>query len=354
MPDDRPDYKVYRSRPGFLSRFRRPGHLARLDRREPWDDPGATPPRPRRDVRRALRPGRLLRIAVLALVAWIALSGVVFLVSAQLQRRDSEALDRALSSGGSLLTGSTILVLGSDARPEELAEPGSGGAPRADSIMLMRASFGRVRRVSVLRDSFAAIPGDGSQKINAAYAIGGAPLAVETVEDFVGHGLGINHVIEVSFGDFAALIDAMGGIDVTLRRCISSDPFGGRRFRLRRGEHRLDGRQALAFARVRKNRCSPNEDDRARARRQQQVMSAIRARLLSPAGFIRLPWVSWQAPRTLRTDMGGPGLIGLTADVVTGGSGRIRVLEPSGPGPAGSLTVSEEAKARAARYLRGR
>ena len=351
MPDDRPDYKVYRSRPGVLSRLRRPGGSARHD---PWRGGDTPPPRPRRAGRRPLRPWRVIRWLVLALLGWVVLSGAIFLVSAELQRRDTEALDRALSGGGSLLTGTTILVLGSDARPEELAEPGSGGAPRADSMMLIRASFGRVRRVSVLRDSLATIPGDGTQKINAAYAIGGPALAVETVEDFVGHDLRVNHVIEVSFGDFAALVDAMGGIDVTLRRCISSEPFGGRRFRLRRGEHHLDGRQALAFARVRKNRCSPNEDDRARARRQQQVLSAIRARLLSPAGFVRLPWVSWQAPRTLGTDMGGLGLIGLTADVVTGGSGRTRVLEPSGPGPGGSLLVSEEAKSRAARYLRGR
>jgi LCP family protein required for cell wall assembly len=275
-------------------------------------------------------------------------------VSAQLQRRASEATQRALSDGGSTLTGSTILVLGSDARPQELAEPGSGGRPRADSILLVRAGFGRVRRISVLRDSLASIPGDGTQKINAAYAIGGPALAIETVRSFVGHGLAINHVVEVSFGDFAALVDALGGIDVTLRRCVSSEPFGGRTFRLRRGEHHLNGRQALAFARVRKNRCSPGEDDRARARRQQQVLSAIRARLLSPAGFVRMPLVAWQAPRTLRTDMAGPGLIGLAVAVVTGGSGATRVLEPSGPGPGGSLLVSDEAKARAVRYLRGR
>jgi hypothetical protein len=79
-----------------------------------------------------------------------------------------------------------------------------------------------------------------------------------------------------------------------------------------------------------------------------------RARLLSPAGFARMPLVAWQAPRTLRTDMAGPGLIGLAVAVVTGGSGATRVLEPSGPGPGGSLLVSDEAKARAARYLRGR
>ena len=253
MPDDRPEYKVYRSRPRILRPLRR-SDLRRPDRPERLD--GGPPPR-RPDLRRSLRPGRLLRILLLALLGWVLVSGVIFFVSAELQRRSTEATQRVLSDGGSFLTGSTILVLGSDARPEELAEPGSGGAPRADSIMLLRAGFGRVRRVSVLRDSYAQIPGHGTQKINAAYAIGGPSLAVETVEGFVGHGLRVNHLVEVSFGDFAALVDALGGIDVTLRRCVSSDPFGGRRFRLRRGEHHLNGRQALAFARVRKNRVLP-------------------------------------------------------------------------------------------------
>jgi LCP family protein required for cell wall assembly len=353
MPEDRPEYKVYRSRPGVLSRLR-PGHeLERLRRGESGDRSPVEEPGRRR--RAPLTPGRLLRWLTLAVLGWILLSGAVFFVSAQIQQRSTEATQRALADGGSLLTGSNILVLGSDARPEGSQEPGAAGAPaRADSILLMRASFGRVRRVSILRDSLAQIPGHGQQKINAAYAIGGPALAIETVEGFIDNGLAIHHVMEVSFQDFPALIDALGGIDVTLRRCISSQPFGGRRFRLRRGEHHLNGRQALAFARVRKNSCSPDEDDRARARRQQQVMSAIRSRALSPAGFLRLPLVSWQVPRTLRTDMAGPGLLGLALDVVTGGAGQTRVLEPSGEGPGGSLIVPDVNRSRAARYLRGR
>ncbi|MBA2793978.1 MAG: LCP family protein, partial [Thermoleophilaceae bacterium] len=207
---------------------------------------------------------------------------------------------------------------------------------------------------SVLRDSYATIPGQGQQKINAAYALGGPALQIRTVEAFIGGGLEIDHVIEVSFADFPRFIDSLGGIDVTLRRCISSEAFSGRPVRLRRGEHHLNGRQALAFARVRKNRCSPNEDDRARARRQQQVMAAIRSRLLSPAAFIRAPWVAWQAPRTLRTDLAGPGLLGLFLDVVTGGAGTTRVLRPSADGPGGSLIVSEGERRRAARYLGAR
>ena len=350
MPDDRPEYKVYRSRPGVLSKLRGSDDLERL-RRRPSHDDGADADRGR-DMRGALRPGRLLRIAFLAVLGWLLLSLAVFMLSAQLASGTSPGVERALGGNGSFFTGTNVLVLGSDKRPKDLAEPGSEGQPgRADSILLLRTSVGQVRRLSVLRDSYANIPGQGQQKINAAYAFGGPALQIRTVEDFIGGGLEIDHVIEVSFADFPRFIDSLGGIDVTLRRCISSQPFGGRPFRLRRGEHHLNGRQALAFARVRKNRCSPNEDDRARARRQQQVMAAIRSRLLSPAAFVRLPWVAWQAPRTLRTDLAGPGLLGLFLDVVTGGSGSTRVLRPSADGPGGSLIVSEAERARAARYL---
>jgi anionic cell wall polymer biosynthesis LytR-Cps2A-Psr (LCP) family protein len=131
----------------------------------------------------------------------------------------------------------------------------------------------------------------------------------------------------VSFEDFPDFIDALGGIDVELENCIRSNSFGGRRVRLGKGEHHLNGKQALAFARVRKNECNLTEDDRARAARQQQVMSAIRSRMLSPTTFFRLPLVSWEAPRTIRSDLKGPGLLALFADVMTGGSGETNVLK---------------------------
>jgi LCP family protein required for cell wall assembly len=289
----------------------------------------------------------VLKWVAIAAFAWVAFSYAVFLVSAQLTEGVSDEAEEALSSGGSLATGSTILVLGSDERPEGSLEPGAGGPGRADSILLLRVSLGQVRRLSILRDSLAEIPGHQPQKINAAYAIGGAPLMIETVEAFLGNGLEVNHVVEISFEDFPDMINALGGIDVTIDRCIRSQPFGDRVFRLRRGTHRLTGRQALAFARVRRNFCSPNEDDRARARRQQQVLEAIRSRFLSPSTFLRLPLVSWQAPRAIRSDLKGPGLTGLFSDLLIGGTGKTRVLEPSGAGPGGSLIVSEQEKAEA-------
>jgi LCP family protein required for cell wall assembly len=214
----------------------------------------------------------------------------------------------------------------------------------------MHVAFGSVRKVSILRDSQANIPGHGVQKINAAYALGGAGLTIQTVEQFMGNGLKINHVLEINFENFPKLIDAMGGITVNLKRCIHSNRFGGRVLILHRGEQHLTGHQALQYSRVRENKCAPNEDDRARAKRQQQVLSAIRSRLLSPAAFVRLPWISWAAPRTVRSDMRGPGLSALFLDLVTGGGGRAKVLLPSGSNGT-QLIVSDASKRRAVDYL---
>jgi LCP family protein required for cell wall assembly len=216
--------------------------------------------------------------------------------------------------------------------------------------MLMHVGFGSVRKVSILRDSQAAIPGHGVQKINAAYALGGAGLAIQTIEQFMGNGLQINHIIEINFENFPKLIDSMGGITVHLNRCIHSNSFGGRVLILHRGDHHLTGHEALQYSRVRENKCAPNEDDRARVRRQQQVLTAMRKRLLSPVAFLRLPLISWDAPRTVRSDMHGPGLSMLFADLATGGGGSTRVLSPSGANGT-ELIISEAAKRRAVEQL---
>lgn len=350
-PPGKPEYKVYRSRRGLLERLRptprpdRPGDLGRRSEKRRGD----APERPGRGRLRRPPWRRVLKWAALATGAWLLLSLVLFMVSAQFQGGVSSETRSALSGGGSLLTGSTILVLGSDERPEGSLEPGAfDSAARADSIMLLHVGLGRVRRLSILRDSVAEIPGHGSDRINAAYAHGGAPLMIETVEQFLGNGIEINHILEINFEDFPEFIDALGGIDITLRRCVRSARFGGRRVRLGRGTHRLDGELALRFARVRNNLCDPREHDGARAERQQQVMTAIRSRTLSPATFFRLPWVSWHAPRTLRTDLRGPGLLALFADITTGGAGDTRVLRPYQLSP---LLVSEQEKQKAVRQL---
>jgi LCP family protein required for cell wall assembly len=358
-PPDKPEYKVYRSRRGLLDRLAGPrDQVAQLReaarrraRRERGDDGEPREPRaPKGPLWR-----RVLKWVAIAVGAWLLLSFVLFMVSAQFADGVSDETEAALSDGGSLLTGSTILVLGSDERSEETLEPGAAGAPaRADSILLMHVGIGSVRRLSILRDSETEITGHGTGKINSAYAYGGAPLMIETVEQFLGNGLEINHIVEVNFEDFPDFIDALGGIDIELDNCVQSNSFGGKRLRLSKGDHHLNGDRALQFARVRQNECAPTEDDRQRAARQQQVLTAIRSQILSPSAFFRLPLVSWEAPRAIRSDLKGPGLLALFTDLMTGGSGKTRVLAPVGPGSIpGGLAISEEEKAEAVDELVG-
>ena len=225
--------------------------------------------------------------------------------------------------------------------------------------MLIHVGVGSVRKLSIPRDTPVAIPGHGTQKINAAYAFGGAPLTIETIKQFFNDpNLHINHIIEVSFTNFPKLIDSLGGVDVTLKKCVHSNSFGGQRVRLSKGEHHLDGDLALRFSRVRENFCDPSENDRTRAARQQQVLSAMRDRIASPSNwpssFIRGPFIAWQAPRAIRSDMHGPGLSALFTDILTGGTGKTSVLTPDGPSIGGDLSVSESTRKDALDKLRGR
>jgi LCP family protein required for cell wall assembly len=343
-----PEYKVYRSRRkphvggGDLDALRK-----RLSRHR---DDGDEPRAPRH--KRPITPGRVLKWIAIAIAAWLLLSVVVFLISAQTQEGVSPETERALSSKGSLFSGSNILVLGSDVRKGDSIDESQSGPGRSDTIMLVHAAFGSVRKLSIPRDVRADIPGHGLNKINAAYAFGGPALTIETVESFLGNGLQVNHVVEVDFEEFPDFIDALGGVTVNNKTRVCSPPFDNfwKGLNFRKGEIDLDGRRALGYARVRKNSCASNEDDRDRAARQQQVLSAIGSQVKSPSTFVRLPWVSWNAPRTLKTDMNGFQLMMLFGDMATGNSDDTEVLEANAF-DGSDLIVSEGAKRDAVRKL---
>jgi LCP family protein required for cell wall assembly len=219
--------------------------------------------------------------------------------------------------------------------------------------MLIRSGGGASARLSIPRDTLVDIPGHGRGKINASYAFGGAALSILTVKEYL--GIEVNHVIEVSLENFPKLVDAMGGIDYT-GGCVVSLINGGARnggytLRLPRGTTHIDGEQALALARTRKNLCRPNEDDRARVRRQQKVLASMKSRAVSPAGFARAPWIAWQTPRAIRTDMSGVTLVGFMTGLALGGDAPTRVLRGT-PTPDGSLTVSDaDRRAAVRRFL---
>ncbi|HEV2873984.1 MAG TPA: LCP family protein [Thermoleophilaceae bacterium] len=342
-PGGPPDYKVYRSRKRPLQRLSGGTDLNALKRRLSRarnEEPSPSGERGR------ITPGRVLKWIALAILGWLLLSLVLFLISAQMQDGVSPQAERALSDDGNLLTGSTILVLGSDARTGESIDESQSGPSRADSIMLVHAALGSVRKLSIPRDIEVEIPGHGTNKVNAAYALGGPALTIETIEGFLGNGLQISHLVEVDFEDFPELIDSLGGVTVQNKTRICAPPFDNfwKGFRLRKGEQELNGTRALGYARVRKNPCAPAEDDRDRAARQQEVLRAIGDAATSPGAFLRLPLVSWRAPKALKTDMKGPALMALFADMATGNSDETAVLEAGCCVNGSNLFVSDGAK----------
>jgi LCP family protein required for cell wall assembly len=353
MADDKPTYTKYRSKPKLFG-----GRGSGNGARDGLDDLRGDAPRPEDPDKRRLRDRftywRVLGYVAAAVVGWLLFSLLLFLISAQVQRQGvTDAAGGALKDSGYTLTSpNTILVLGSDARTKNSKEPGAnkiGQPSRSDTIMLMRVGGGKSARLSIPRDTLVDIPGHGRDKINAAYAYGGPGLATKTVSQYL--GIPINHLVEVNFENFPAFIDALGGIDYT-GGCVVSRINGGARnggttLRLHRGKNHLNGKEALALARTRKIECNPAENDLTRARRQQKILSAIKSRLISPKTFFRLPWVSWQAPKAIRSDMAGPALLGLFASVATSGTPETRVLPgvPEGNG----LTVTDQVKQREVR-----
>src|SRR3954451_15558057 len=343
-----PSYTRYRARPRLFDR--KGDAVARL--RRDGDRPGG-PPRPRRPI----TVGRVVKWLAIAAVAWIGLSLVLFLISAQIQKSnvDDAAKGALAGNGRPPFTPTTVLFLGSDQRTKGTREPGAStsGPSRSDSILLMRIGGGHNSRLSIPRDTVVDIPGHGRQKINAAYAFGGPALAVQTVESYL--GVRVDHLVEVSFENFPQLIDAMGGITYK-GGCVVSKINGGYKnggitLRLKRGKTHINGKQALALARTRKNACNPRENDLTRARRQQKILGAMRSRLVSPATFVRLPWVAWATPKAIKSDMAGPKLLGLVSALAVSGGAETHVLKPSGietlPDGGQGLDVSEAEKRRA-------
>lgn len=340
-------YRRYRARPGFLIRLT-DGKEAAKGRL------GSLKANPESDADRGRSPvtfKRILKYLAVALTGWLLLSFALFMISAQIQSgKTPDDVKQALDPGGFTFTSAnTVLILGTDERPASSKEPGANQGPsRADTIMLMRVGAGKKGRLSIPRDTVVEIPGQGQNKINAAYAIGGPELMINTVKSYL--GIEINHLIEVDLANFPDLIDALGGVTVTtgcvISRINGGFKNGGFTLRLKPGKHKLNGKEALALARTRKNDCRKSEDDLTRAKRQQQILAAMKNRFFSPTLLPRMPWVAWQTPRAFTSDMSGPALSGVIGNLIISGSGSSKVLKPSGaitlPDGGLGLTVSDQ------------
>jgi LCP family protein required for cell wall assembly len=336
MPSDleqRP-YKLYRSGPkGLKARLR--GEDDELE--GPVEYRKYQGGRERRTGRR-VTPKRVILGLVIAVAAWLLLSLVLFLISAETHSGGPlvAAAEPELTSGGPMLTSAnTILILGLDNRPTTGAgskEPGanfSEADANTDTIMLWRVGGGVSRRLSIPRDTLVNIPGHGQAKINAAWAYGGPALALKVIKQFT--GVQINHLVVIDLANFPKFIDDIGGVTVKTGRICSTiaggTANGGFTLNLSPGVHHLNGLQAMVLARTRENSCNPASNDLTREAAQQQILNSIKSQLLTFHTFLHLPWAAWDAPSVFQTDMGGLTLLQMFAASEIGGSAPPSLLK---------------------------
>jgi LCP family protein required for cell wall assembly len=138
--------------------------------------------------------------------------------------------------------------------------------------------------VSIPRDTWVAIPGHGPEKINSAYAFGGAPLTARIVGALTGAHIDATLVVDPSGAK--QLVDAMGGLNVDVERTMDyDDNFGDLHIHLKKGEQFLNGGQVLEYMRFRHDA----ESDFGRMRRQQQVLREIVKELGEPQNWAKIP-----------------------------------------------------------------
>ncbi|NMM24099.1 MAG: LCP family protein [Phycicoccus sp.] len=231
-------------------------------------------------TQRSLRKRRLLRIAasIVAFLALVTVGGaaayLTFLNHTVTSNVKHEALLPTPAPGESAPTkpatakdSQNFLVIGSDSRAV------SASSGRSDVIVLVHINSDRSRvdLVHFPRDLYVSVPGQGKDKINAAFAYGGAPLLVRTLQGLV--NVPIDHVAIIGFEGFKAMTDAVGGVDVFAEES-STAPTGN----IVKGFNHLNGDQALAFVR---ERHQLSEGDISRGKRQQAFIKALMLKGLS-------------------------------------------------------------------------
>lgn len=271
-------------------------------RRDPGYRQPVPPPTPRPGTprRRRKRPwGRLISLSLLIVVMLISagILGDAVWLDTTLHRESVLSDYPGRPAAG---RGANWLLVGSDSREGLSAEQqralttgGDIGTGRTDTILLVHVpglgAHAPTTMVSIPRDSYVPIPGYGRDKVNAAYARGGAPLLAQTVEQAT--GLRLDHYVEVGFSGFAVLVDALGGVTACPTAPIS-DPLAG--IDLPAGCQRLDGRKALGYVR---SRATPRADV-DRMVNQRRVMSALLHRVGSPAVWLN-PWRWYSVPHAV-------------------------------------------------------
>ena len=250
-------------------------------------DAYARGPRPAPDWRRRIKWTSITVVTVLV----VTTVGTYFWADSKLRREVdlSKVIDRPDAGEGT-----NYLIVGSDSREGMSAEEkkelhtGSAEGKRTDSMMILHVGDNGDTLISLPRDSDVEIPtfkgsesgktyeGTGRHvKLNAAYAEDGPELLVRTVE--FNTGLHIDHYVEIGFNGFASIVDAVGGVEITIDKAFK-DSYSGANFKA--GKQTLNGEEALAFVRTRHAFAA---SDLQRTKNQQKFLAALAHEVATPS-----------------------------------------------------------------------
>jgi len=272
-PDDHPDQTrmMPAQPPSSDSSGRPPGGGTRTSTAAP-------PPRPARS--RRLPRFRFGVIKLLLLLWLVFMIAVPFWAWSKIEKVDAVPEgDRPADQPGT-----NYLIVGSDKADDLTAEQrkalgtGPRGGTNTDTIIVLHTGSGTDTKMSIPRDTLAEVPGHGTQMINAAFALGKAPLLVASVEQLT--GIHIDHYVELGFGSVINTVDALGGIEI----CPKTDMEDPRaRLSVKKGCQEVDGETALAYSR---SRYVSALSDLDRVGRQGEVIGALGAEAKSPWTFL--------------------------------------------------------------------
>ncbi|MFB5430433.1 LCP family protein [Enterococcus casseliflavus] len=185
----------------------------------------------------------------------------------------------------------TVLLLGIDT-----GDLGRTDQGRSDALMVVTVNpnDGQTTVVSIPRDTYVEIVGRGTDdKINHAYAFGGAAMSMDTVQKYL--DIPIDHYVAMNMAGIKELVDAVGGVDVNNDLKFEKDDYT---FDI--GKIHLDGDQALSYTRMRYDDPS---GDYGRQGRQRNIVAAVAKKALSLEGVIQYQQVLNAMEGNMKTDM---------------------------------------------------
>ncbi|MBO1511759.1 LCP family protein [Metabacillus bambusae] len=257
----------------------------------------------RKEMRRKKRRRPILRrLLFLVLLIFIVVLGYIGYVLFQtyvaanesyddLGREKSKLREEVVSISNDPVS---VLLLG----VEDYASDGSGG--RSDTIMVatLNPEDKTMKLLSIPRDTRVEIPGEGSDKINHSFSKGGKELTIDTVEDFL--DIPIDYYATINFNAFKEVIDELDGVVVDVPFDFWEKSERGVKIYFEEGRMNLNGVEALAYARMRKR---DPRGDFGRNERQQQIITAVIDKVMSPNSLLKLDDLAKHVGDNVETNM---------------------------------------------------